>query len=79
MQTMTPDEVRAFLLASPRTATLATIRVDERTHAAPIWFDLDGEEVVFTTWHASVKAANLRRDPRLALCVDDEAPPSPTP
>jgi PPOX class probable F420-dependent enzyme len=27
------------------------------------------------TWHKSVKAANLRRDPRLSICVDEEAPP----
>jgi PPOX class probable F420-dependent enzyme len=31
--------------------------------------------VVFTTWHETVKAANLRRDPRIALCVDDQTPP----
>jgi PPOX class probable F420-dependent enzyme len=36
---------------------------------------LDGDTLVFTTWHKSVKAANLRRDPRVCLCVDDEAPP----
>jgi PPOX class probable F420-dependent enzyme len=41
----------------------------------PIWFERDGEQLVFTTWHASVKARNLSHDPRLSLCVDDEAPP----
>src|SRR5215210_3868889 len=75
MQKMTPEEYRTFLLERPRTAKLATVRADGRPHVAPIWFDLDGEALVFTTWHATVKAANLRRDPRVCLCVDDEAPP----
>jgi len=75
MQTMTADEARAFLLERPRTAKLATVRADGRPHVAPVWFDLDGAQLVFTTWHTTVKAANLRRDPRVSLCVDDEAPP----
>ncbi|MEP7188474.1 MAG: PPOX class F420-dependent oxidoreductase, partial [Roseiflexaceae bacterium] len=50
-------------------------RADGRPHVAPIWFDLDGDALVFTTWHTTVKAANLRRDPRVSLCVDDDTPP----
>lgn len=75
MRGMSPNEARAFLRERPRTAKLATVRADGRPHIAPIWFDLDGEALVFTTWHTTVKAANLRRDPRVSLCVDDEAPP----
>lgn len=75
MREMTPAAARAFLLERPRTAKLATVRTDGRPHVAPIWFDLDGDTLLFTTWHTTVKAANLRRDPRLSLCVDDETPP----
>ncbi len=75
MQKMTPTEMRSFLLDRARTAKLATVRADGRPHVAPIWFDLDGDDLIFTTWHESVKAANLRRDPRVCLCIDDEAPP----
>lgn len=76
MRSLTPSEARAFLLERPRTAKLATVRADGRPHVAPIWFDLaDEDTVVFTTWHTTVKAANLRRDPRVSLCVDDETPP----
>ncbi len=75
MQSMTDAETRRFLLYRPRTAMLATVRADGRPHAAPIWFDLDGDDLVFTTWHTSVKAANIRRDPRVVLCVDDQTPP----
>jgi PPOX class probable F420-dependent enzyme len=41
----------------------------------PVWFVLDGEEIVFTTGRESVKGKHLRRDPRLSLVVDDEDPP----
>jgi PPOX class probable F420-dependent enzyme len=76
MEEMTPEETRAFLLARPaRTGKLATVRADGRPHIAPIWFDLDGDTVLFTTWHESVKAANLEQEGRAALCVDEEAPP----
>jgi PPOX class probable F420-dependent enzyme len=72
---MTPDEYRSFLLDRVHTAKLATVRADGRPHVAPIWFDLDGDTFIFTTWHKSVKGINLRRDPRVCLCVDEEAPP----
>jgi len=75
MQKMTTAEMRSFLLDRARTAKLATVRADGRPHVAPIWFDLDGDDLIFTTWHESVKAANLRRDPRVCLLIDDEAPP----
>jgi PPOX class probable F420-dependent enzyme len=41
----------------------------------PVWFVLDGDAVVFTTGAESVKGRSLRRDRRVALCVDDEHPP----
>ncbi len=75
MQKMTNAEAKAFLLEGTRTGKLATVRTDGRPHVAPIWFDLDGESLVFTTWHESVKGLNLQRDERLSLCVDDETPP----
>ncbi len=75
MKTMTSDEYRHFLTEKPRTGKLATVRPDGRPHVAPIWFILDGDHLVFNTWHESVKAANLSADNRVSLCVDDEAPP----
>lgn len=74
MQIFSP-ECRAFLLQGTRTGKLATVRADGRPHVVPIWFELDGETLVFTTGETSVKAANMRRDARVCLCVDDETPP----
>ncbi|MEU0061490.1 PPOX class F420-dependent oxidoreductase, partial [Streptomyces sp. NPDC006334] len=54
---------------------LSTVRADGSPHVAPIWFLLDGDEVVFNTGKGSVKGRNLARDGRVALCVDDDRPP----
>lgn len=72
---MSRAECWAFMMAQAHTAKLATVRPDGRPHVVPIWFARDGEQIVFTTWHTSVKAHNLRHNPWLSLCVDDEAPP----
>ena len=72
---MLTAEQRAFLTEQVRTAKLATVRKDGRPHVLPIWFDLDEDMLVFTTGQTTIKAANIRRDPRVCLCVDDETPP----
>ncbi len=72
---MSEDEWRAFLAWPVRPAVLSTVRADGRPHAAPIWFDLDGPTLVFTTGAATVKGRNLAGDPRMALCVQDDRPP----
>ena len=72
---MTRDEWRDFLSHGTRTGKVATSRRDGRPHVVPIWFVLDGDDLVFTTGARSVKAQAMRRDPRVCLCVDDERPP----
>ncbi len=75
MTAMTDAAWRSFLSAGTRTAKLATVRADGRPHLAPVWFLLDGDDLVFNTGRETVKGRNLARDGRLALCVDDERPP----
>ncbi len=75
MARMTRDEIRDFLSAGTRTGKLATTRKDGRPHVMPIWFVLDGEDVVFTTGAETVKGRNIRRDGRVSMLVDDERPP----
>ncbi len=74
-QQMTRDEYLAFLSEGTRTGKLATVAADGRPHVVPIWFVLDGETIVFNRGTTSAKARHIRRDPRAALCVDDETPP----
>ncbi len=67
---------RGFLLALPaRTAKLAVVRADGAPHVAPVWFDLDGDDVVFMTSAETIKGKAILRDPRVSLCIDDERPP----
>jgi len=73
---MSPEQVDAFLRSPVRPAVLATVRDDGRPHAVPIWYDLDDDgTIVFQTGADTIKARNARRDPRVTLCVQDEAPP----
>ncbi|WP_037854729.1 PPOX class F420-dependent oxidoreductase [Streptomyces sp. NRRL S-340] len=72
---MTDEEWRAFVSYGTRTAKLTTVRADGSPHVAPIWFLLDGDDVVFNTGKDTVKGGNLARDGRFALCVDDDRPP----
>ena len=74
---MSEVEVRAFLTALPaRTGKLATVRADGRPHIAPVWYDVDDDgSLVFNTGESTVKGRNIRREPRVSLCVDDDRPP----
>jgi PPOX class probable F420-dependent enzyme len=75
MPEMSPERRRAFLEHGTRTAMLATTRRDGRPHVAPIWFVLDGDDLLFTTGSGTVKGRTLARDPRVCLAVDDATPP----
>ncbi|CCB73609.1 conserved protein of unknown function [Streptantibioticus cattleyicolor NRRL 8057 = DSM 46488] len=72
---MTDAQWRAFVTEGTRTGKVSTVRADGGPHVAPVWFLLDGDDVVFTTDKRSVKGRNLARDGRVALCVDDDRPP----
>src|SRR5262249_33514574 len=58
-----------------RTAKLAVTRADGSPHVAPVWVDLDGDEIVFMTSSATIKGKSILRDGRVCLCFDDERPP----
>lgn len=72
---MTGDELTQFLSSGTRTGKLATVRTDGSPHVAPVWFVVDGDDLVFMTGADTVKGKAMLRDPRVALLVDDERPP----
>lgn len=67
---MTRLESIDFLSVGSRTGRLATASPTGEPHVAPVWFVLDGDDLVFTTNEATVKGRNLRANPRAALTVD---------
>lgn len=72
---MTEAEWREFVSAGTRTGKAGVTRADGTPHVTPIWFVLDGDDLVFTTGESGVKARALRRDPRICVSVDDQTPP----
>ena len=75
MPQMTDQEYKGFLTEGTRTAKLATTRRDGRPHVVPVWFVMDGDDLIFTTSKETVKGRAIRRDGQVALCIDDEKPP----
>lgn len=69
------DDVIEFLAEGTRTAKLGYVAADGRPLVAPVWFVVDGRELVFNTGRDTAKGRALRRDPRVVVCVDDERPP----
>jgi carboxymethylenebutenolidase len=72
---VTDPEVRDFLLAGTRTGKLSYVASDGRPLVVPVWFILEGDRLVFNTGKDTAKGRALARDPRVAMCVDLEAPP----
>lgn len=75
MASLSDPAVRDFLSYGTRTAKVAFTAADGRPVVTPVWFLLDGDELVFNTGKDTAKGKALQRDPRIALVVDLEEPP----
>ncbi|KUI03710.1 PPOX class F420-dependent oxidoreductase [Mycobacterium sp. IS-3022] len=69
------DDVIAFLSEGTRTGKLGYVASDGRPLVVPVWFIVDGQQLLFNTGKHTAKGRALLRDPRVVLCVDDEQPP----
>ena len=67
--TLTADGRR--FLAAPRYAVVATINPDGSVLQAVVWYDLDGEAIVFNSRVGRRWPANLARDARVSFIVAD--------
>ena len=66
---MTPDEGREFIRGT-HGAILATFRRDGRPQLSPVGAGIDEQgRVEISTRETAFKVKNLRRDPRISLCV----------
>jgi PPOX class probable F420-dependent enzyme len=56
-------------------ANVATVMPDGSPQVAPVWADREGDLVVINTTIVRQKYRNLRKDPRVALCIFDMVDP----
>ena len=75
MSSITDPQVRAFLTEGTRTGKLSFLSPSGHPMVTPVWFVLEGDNLVFNTGRDTAKGRYLDRDPRVSLCVDLEAPP----
>ena len=75
MASLSDPDVRDFLSQGTRTGKLGYTASDGRPLIAPIWFLVEGGELVFNTGADTAKGKAIGRDPRVVLCVDLEEPP----
>jgi len=66
---MSADELSSFL-GDQRTCRFATTGPDG-PHVAPVWFVWDGQAIWVYSLTRSQRWANVSRDPRVAVVVDD--------
>ena len=75
MPKMTSAEIDAFLEERGHLLRLATIDADGYPRVVPIWFIRQGDEILFTPRGPSVFLANIRREPRVGLSIDEDPLP----
>lgn len=79
MPTLTQAERTAFLAEPGVLMRVSVVRADGSPLVTPIWFlhqaDGDAEYIYFTPREKSEWFACLRRDPRVALCIDEQPLP----
>jgi PPOX class probable F420-dependent enzyme len=69
-----PENVKKFL-AKPNVAVVATVSPSGRPQATPVWFMLDGEDILINTAKGRVKLRNLHANPRVSLAIVDRENP----
>jgi PPOX class probable F420-dependent enzyme len=66
---------REKFLAGRHVAVLVTIAADGSPVPTPIWYAYRKGAFYFRTAASAAKTENVRRDPRVSICIQDERPP----
>jgi PPOX class probable F420-dependent enzyme len=75
MASLSDPAVRDFLSHGTRTGKVAFVVADGSPMVTPVWFVIDGDELVFNTGKSTAKGKAFARDGRVSVCVDLEEPP----
>ena len=68
MPSMTQQELEEYL-RRPLVVAFTTIRPNGSPHVTPIWYEYDGGKFYCWVGTNTVKTRNVRRNPRVALCI----------
>ena len=72
-ETMTEEQIEEFL-QTPRNAVIGTSRKDGSPQLSAIWFIMQDGQLCTTIYNNSAKFYNIRRDPRVVICVNAAHP-----
>jgi nitroimidazol reductase NimA-like FMN-containing flavoprotein (pyridoxamine 5'-phosphate oxidase superfamily) len=75
MPKLTQDEVETFLREPGHLLRVATVDQDGTPRVVPVWYLFRDGEILFTPRGRSELKANVERDQRVGLCIDEEAAP----
>ncbi len=70
MPTTLSENARAFL-QEQRFAVLATLNKDGSPQLTTMWYLLEGDTILMNTKEGRIKDLNMKRDPRIAICVEE--------
>jgi len=70
---MSQAEIEAFLRV-PRFATIGTNRMNGPPQLTPVWYLYEDGKIYISMFVKSAKYRNLRRDPRIGVCIDGDNP-----
>ncbi len=72
MPKLTDREITEFLNERGHLARIATVRADGAPSVVPVWFIFEGGKVLITPRKHSAFLANLLREPRVAVTIDED-------
>ena len=73
---MTPEERKAFL-SEHRLAIVGAERKDAPPQLSPVYYVMDGDDLLISTTATRAKAKVIRRNSPVSVCVLGEQPPFP--
>ncbi|MEY4231107.1 MAG: hypothetical protein RLZZ362_1956 [Actinomycetota bacterium] len=75
MPKLTDHDLEMFLAEPGHLARIATTDADGMPRVLPLWFVLHDGAICFTPRQPAVIWHNIVRDPRVGICIDEEAAP----
>lgn len=65
------DQKTREFVAQKRFAVIATLNADGTPQQTVIWYELQGNRIMMNTAVGRIKEKNLKRDPRISFCVEE--------